>query len=38
MTADFDKKVDEIIGGLVAQIKQMISTKADKTITIPTPI
>jgi hypothetical protein len=32
MTADFDKKVDEIIGGLVAQIKEMISTKADKTI------
>jgi hypothetical protein len=32
MTADFDKKVDEIIDRLVAQIKQMISTKADKTI------
>jgi hypothetical protein len=32
MTADFDKKVDEIIGGLVAQIETMISKKADKSI------
>jgi hypothetical protein len=31
MTADFDKKVDEIIGGLVAQIETMISKKADKS-------
>ena len=32
MTADFDKKVDEIIDRLVTQIKEMISKKADKSI------
>jgi len=32
MIADFDKKVDEIIDRLVAQIETMISKKADKSI------